>query len=129
MLVLAIILKIIGWIFLVPSLLLYGFIESFLDLGIELKHSIKIQNIVRLVFITIITLLSFSVLGFLASGMFLIVYFSLIFVVRMVNLDLIDRIRIKNVLKRFKSKKLNIETTVKDIIKILRKNPKIRRFW
>jgi len=122
--VLILILKITGWILLIPTLLLYGFIESFLDLRIKLKNNIEIQTIVRLVFVPIITLLVLALLGFFAGGIFLIAYFSLVLVTRIINLGLVNKIKIQNILKRFKSGKISAELAIKNIMKALKKESK-----
>jgi len=121
-----IILKIIGWIIMIPTLLLYGFIESSMDLGINIKR-IQLKNIIRMVFLPIITLLALALMGLAVGGIFLIVYFGLVFLFRSLTLNPLREFRMKKLLQKFKEGKLSDERTIKKILRILRKDSKIKR--
>lgn len=126
MFLIVIILKIIGWIIMIPTLLLYGFIESSMDLGINIKR-IQLKNIIRMVFLPIITLLALALMGLAVGGIFLIVYFGLVFLFRSLTLNPLREFRMKKLLQKFKEGKLSDERTIKKILRILRKDSKIKR--
>ena len=126
MFLIIIILKIIGWIIMIPTLLLYGFIESSMDLGINIKR-IQLKNIIRMVFLPIITLLALALMGLAVGGIFLIVYFGLVFLFRSLTLNPLREFRMKKLLQKFKEGKLSDERTIKKILRILRKDSKIKR--
>ncbi|MCD6545967.1 MAG: hypothetical protein J7K69_04860 [Thermotogae bacterium] len=126
MFLIVIILKIIGWIIMIPTLLLYGFIESSMDLGINIKR-IQLKNIIRMVFLPIITLLALALMGLAVGGIFLIVYFGLVFLFRSLTLNPLRGFRMKKLLQKFKEGKLSDERTIKKILRILRKDSKIKR--
>lgn len=126
MFLIVIILKIIGWIIMIPTLLLYGFIESSMDLGINIKR-IQLKNIIRMVFLPIITLLALALMGLAVGGIFLIVYFGLVFLFRSLTLNPLREFRMKKLLQKFKEGKLSDEGTIKKILRILRKDSKIKR--
>ena len=126
MFLIVIILKIIGWIIMIPTLLLYGFIESSMDLGINIKR-IQLKNIIRMVFLPIITLLALALMGLAVGGIFLIVYFGLVFLFRSLTLNPLREFRMKKLLQKFKEGKLSDERTIKKNLRILRKDSKIKR--
>jgi len=110
----------------IPTLLLYGFIESSMDLGINIKR-IQLKNIIRMVFLPIITLLALALMGLAVGGIFLIVYFGLVFLFRSLTLNPLREFRMKKLLQKFKEGKLSDERTIKKILRILRKDSKIKR--
>lgn len=118
-----IILKIIGWVVAIPIGLLYAFIESLTDLGINI-NKFKLKNLIRIVFIPIISFLILILLGIKAGLIFLIIYFGFIFVSRSFYMRAFHSNKLKNILLKYVKNKFGKEKTIKNIMKALRKKRK-----